>query len=308
MSRKILVTDTLFVGPDHEALLEKAGLTIARLPLLKASESELCEAIAGAEGYILGGIERVTAPVIEAATSLKVIAFTGAGFREFIPAHELATSKGIGITTAKGANSTAVARYTKTLILMMTRRIPSLTMVGGSDFHTAKDNEDLTAGVIGFGAVGSKLARELRADGFKVVVVSDDIAPEIEGFERVSVEDLPQRADIISVNVSKGRGGNVLSRTLIEALNKGTIVVNAAFPGAVDEKALAIRIAAGEIFAAFDAPMEIEHDAFPVGQYICSNAQAGYNTSRAIKLTSDMVTRSIINVLTTGTDENLVNR
>lgn len=308
MSRKILVTDTLFVGAEHEAMMRGAGLTVARLPLLKASESELCEAIADVEGYILGGIERVTAPVIEAAQSLKVISFTGAGYREFIPAHELATSKGISITTARGANSTAVARYAKALTLGMVRRIPSLTTVRGTDFYSAKDNEDLTVGVVGFGAVGSKLARELRSDGFKVVVVSDHVEAEIEGFERVALEDLPQRANIISVNVSKGRGENVLSKTLIDALPNGAIVVNAAFPSAVDERALASRISAGEIFAAFDAPMEIEHDPFPVGQYVCSNAQAGYNTARAIKLTSDMVTRSIINVLTKGTDQYVANR
>ena len=132
MSKKILITDDLFIFGRHETILRGAGYTdLLRIGGM-ASEDELCEAIRGAEGYILGGIETVTSRVIEAgAPTLRAIAFTGAGYREFIPGHEEATARGIKITNAPGANASSVAEFTLSLILPMIRRIPELVDPNG---------------------------------------------------------------------------------------------------------------------------------------------------------------------------------
>ncbi len=50
---KILVTDSLFIGPAHVARLEQAGMRVTRLDLPKATEVELIEALQGKDGYIL---------------------------------------------------------------------------------------------------------------------------------------------------------------------------------------------------------------------------------------------------------------
>lgn len=52
---KILVTDTLFIFPEHEARLRDAGFEIERLPKPDATGEELIEAVKGKVGYILGG-------------------------------------------------------------------------------------------------------------------------------------------------------------------------------------------------------------------------------------------------------------
>jgi len=63
----ILITDTLFILPEHEQMIRDAGYEIERLATPTASEEELIRHIKGKVGYVLGGIEKVTDKVVEAA-------------------------------------------------------------------------------------------------------------------------------------------------------------------------------------------------------------------------------------------------
>lgn len=58
MSNKILVTDSLFIKAKHVKKLEVAGYVVERLDKPNATEDELCEAVKGKVGYILGGSRR----------------------------------------------------------------------------------------------------------------------------------------------------------------------------------------------------------------------------------------------------------
>jgi phosphoglycerate dehydrogenase-like enzyme len=84
----ILITDSLFIFPEHEQQLKDAGYEVVRLDKPDATEAELCEAVKGKVGYILGGIEHVTQKVIDAADELKAIAFTGIDYKALITAWE----------------------------------------------------------------------------------------------------------------------------------------------------------------------------------------------------------------------------
>lgn len=308
MSKKILITDDLFIFGRHETILRGAGYTdLLRIGGM-ASEDELCEAIRGAEGYILGGIETVTSRVIEAgAPTLRAIAFTGAGYREFIPGHEEATARGIKITNAPGANASSVAEFTLSLILPMIRRIPELVDPNGIKAFEAPDFEDLTVAVVGYGQIGKRVAKLAKALGLNVVIVARSNNEDNGGFEQISLDDLPTRANVVTLHVSKEYGENVLDADLIERLRPNTIIINAAFPEAVDKMALARRLRAGELRAAFDRGMEVNLSEVPAGHYIASKVQSGFYSTRALQRTSDMATQSLLNVLTTGTDTFVVN-
>src|ERR1700722_10472045 len=121
MTKKILVTDSLFIFDTHVKQLEAAGFGVERLDKPSASEGELIAALNGKHGYILGGIEQVTKPVIDGAKDLEAIAFTGSGYTEFIPAHEEATRRGIAISAAIGGNALDVAEFTIGLLFEMVR-------------------------------------------------------------------------------------------------------------------------------------------------------------------------------------------
>lgn len=85
VTKTILITDSLFIFPEHENMLKNAGYEVERLDKPNATEEELISAIKGKTGYILGGIEKVTDKVLEAADQLKVIIFTGSDWLDFIP-------------------------------------------------------------------------------------------------------------------------------------------------------------------------------------------------------------------------------
>ena len=109
--KQILITDSLFIFPEHEKRLRDAGFEITRLDKPKATEEELIEAVKGKHGYILGGVEHITDKVIVSADVLEAICFTGSDWRHFIPGHESATKKGIAIANCPGVNAAAVAEY-----------------------------------------------------------------------------------------------------------------------------------------------------------------------------------------------------
>ena len=131
----ILITDTLFVEPGgaEERRLLEAGHALTRIDHTP-DERELTDALQGKAGYILGGVEHVTERVIEATDSLQAIAFAGSGYTEFIPAWEFATSRGIEISAAVGANAQAVAEWSVASAAALVRHLPELTAPGGPAF------------------------------------------------------------------------------------------------------------------------------------------------------------------------------
>lgn len=138
MSKSILVTDTIFVDDEDEQKIRAAGYSIKRIENPTMTESQLIEAVNDIEGYILGGIEKVTAAVIHAAPKLRAIAFCGTGFQTYIPGWLEAKARGIMISNVPGKNALAVAEYGLTLSLMMIREVLSLGRTGQKTFATTK--------------------------------------------------------------------------------------------------------------------------------------------------------------------------
>lgn len=308
MSKRILITDSLFIYPEHEQQLEGLGYIVERLDKPQASEEELCEAIKGKHGYILGGIESVTSKVIAAADSLEAISFTGSGYAEFIPAHEEATRKGIAISAATGGNAQAVAEYTLTLILAMVRRLPLLTTKEGSGFYIARGVKELTLGIVGLGHVGRRVADMALSLGFNVLATTrSEPKDKPDGVQLVPLTELLKKSDIITLHVDKRHGTHVIGRAELSTLKDGAILINAAFPHAVDANALHSELTAKRLLAAFDAPADGDFSDIPLGYYLTSNSQTAFNTHECNKIISDRVTTSLINLLSSGEDSDLVN-
>lgn len=311
MKPNILVTDSLFILPSHVSRLEKAGFEVQRLDKPKATEEELTQALKDCRGYILGGIEKVTASVISSADQLKAICFTGSGYSEFIPAHEEATRRGIAITAAKGANAVDVAEFTIGMLFEMVRHFPLLrtrNKMKGNSFCTARRLQGQTIGIIGYGGIGREVAQRCHALGMKVLINSHHSVQTLPpNTESMSLEELVKSSDVVSVHTNKTHGTGVLNAKCISMLRKGAIVLNAAFPEAVDCEALLARVAAKEIRAAFDAAPPGDLENIDPDFLTYSNGQTGFNTVEAIEDTSDRCTKSIINLLTKGSDDDVVN-
>jgi D-3-phosphoglycerate dehydrogenase len=314
MRKRILVTDTVFIKDEHVKQLEQQGYAVERLAKSKASEDELREWIKGKHGYILGGIERVTEPVVAAADQLQAIAFTGSGYTEYIPAYEAATRKGIAISAAIGLNAQSVAEYTLLLILTMVRNLPLLTTPPSpdsknkNDFYTATELGALTLGVIGFGHVGSRVSKLAQMLGMRVLVTSRHRPQYLpSGIEYVSLDTLLAGSDVVTIHVDKQHGTGIIGKSELQLMKAGAILINTALPEAIDNKALHVQLTQGLLRAAFDAPPEGDFSDVPIGGFIASNAQTAFNTHQANKRVSDRVTTSLINLLSDGDDPDLVN-
>lgn len=306
MNKDILVTDEQFIFPRHEKQLSDAGYNVVRLKELKASEDVLISELRGKVGYILGGIETVTPKVIEAANALQAIAFTGSGVEEFIPGWKLATERGIAISAARGANANSVAEWSLAAGLTLIRNQPALSADDGPAYFISREFAALTMGIVGLGRIGSALAQRATALGIRVVATptSREVPPLVTVLD--SAGEVAKAADLLCVHVSKGRGGNALDASAIARLKAGSVVVNAAFDEAVDNDALLARVQAGELRAALDYKPTVP-DGIPAGSILSSNAQTAFNTVEANERTSDRATRSLINLLSTGHDPDLVN-
>lgn len=311
MSNTILVTDTLFIFDEHIKQLEQAGFRIERLEKPDATEEEMCAAIKGKVGYILGGLEKVTPAVIEAADELKAIAFTGSDWQGFIPAYAQATEKGIVIANAPGANAYAVAEYTVALMLMMIRRVLELGSTGTSKFMTTHSIIDARVGLLGMGHIGETVARMLVGLGVTDIVYwSRQAKPELQdelGIKFVPLEELVSTSDIISPHIPSS-AGEVLSKDLLRTVKDGTVLINTGSKETYNNDGLYDLLVDQKARAAFDDPInEARFDKLTADVWFYSNTTTAYNTHEAAKTASDMATQSIINLLATGQDDYRVN-
>lgn len=303
--RTILVTDSLFIGPEEERIIKAAGYNIDRVDKPCATEDELVSAVRNKVGYIQGGVERITERVIDAADELRVISFTGTAYTQFMPAWREATSRGIAITSTAGENASSVAEFALALALTQVRRIPALTSRPGMEFFIAREFSSLTLGIVGFGYVGQSLAQKARALGFNVVATAPTHLPAVGGVEILEIDSVVQEADVISLHVSKPRGERVLDKRLISMLRNGCVVVNTSFDSAIDDAALLERVKSGKLVAAVD--YHLESPSLPPGSLISSNGEIAFNTAEANARVSARAARSLLAVLESGSHPDIVN-
>ncbi len=310
--KNILITDSLFILPEHEQKLTDAGFSFTRLDKPKATEVELIEALKGKQGYILGGIEEVTDAVIASTDTLEAICFTGSDWRHFVPGYELATSKNIAITNCPGANAHAVAEYTISLMLSMTREIFDLGRTGTKTFKTTRSLQGATVGIVGMGHIGEIVARALKTFGVKEVLYfsrtrKEDLEKEI-GMRYVSMEELVKSSDIVTLHASKQAGKGYFTKEYLNMMHSDALLVNCSFEEAVDIDALYTELATGRLQAAFDGEIHDEKfKSLPLSTWYVSNGPTAYNTAYANQVASDMAIESIINLLNGKQDKYKVN-
>ncbi len=304
---KLLVTDTLFIFPEHEKRLHEAGIEVERLKKQEASDAELIRTLKGKDGYILGGTEKVSTQIIESADNLKVISLTGTAWKYFIPGWQDATDKGIFITNAPNANAGAVAEWVLVTGLSMTRNLFALGRTGKATFATTNGFDELHVGVVGLGHIGRRVAELFSAVGTKRVTYWNRTQKDVP-FEQQQLEDLMQTADIVCVCVSEAAGDRFLNASKLSLLKDGALVT-CLDENVLDDSALLAELESGRIRAYLDrSPVGKAFAKLSLEVFYCSNENTAFNTRSANKLASDMVTESVINILGGRTDQYVVNR
>lgn len=306
--KKILVTDSLFIFDEHIQKLAEHGYEVERLDKTVADESELKEAIKGKVGYVIGGIEKVTKPILDAADELRAIVFAGTGWQAFIPEWGYATEKGVAIGNAPSANAPEVAEWGIAAMLAMQRNLFSLGPQGTEKFTTVKSLSQLEIGIVGLGTIGLNFAE--RVEGLKAGKVSYwSRTKKTDKYDYYAdLDELLRTADVIFLSVGDDAGQDFITKERISLVKDGGLIVSIVHKGIFDEDALYERLSSGKIRAAFDIVSNVEKfRTLPANIWYGSNGTAAYNVESAHKRVSDMATETMINLLETGQDKHKVN-
>jgi D-3-phosphoglycerate dehydrogenase len=243
------------LAPEAVSILDAAGYAV---PCTSSypSEAELLASIAEhrpvallhRQGIINGTVMDAAAP------ALRVIARHGAGVDGIdLPAAE---ARGLTVTRAAGANARSVAEHAMALMLSLLKDLPSVTagMREGLWEKTSRMTRDVAGvslGIVGYGAIGSRVARLADAFGMRVAAF-DPLLPAgpLPGpGDRVA--DLPQLlacAEVLSLHCPlEAATRGMIGAAELAALPRGAILVHTARGGIVDEAALLAALDSGHI-------------------------------------------------------------
>jgi len=229
------------------------------------SPAQVIEKMDGPDVLVVQGAP-VTDAVMDASPALKLVCVARGGPVNVDMA--AATERGISVTTTPGKNSQAVAELTIAFMVMLGRRIPEVSrfLEGGGEL--ARDNyegakwmgHDLdghTLGLVGFGQVGSKVARIAEAMGMSVVVYDPFIPAERiteAGARAVDLGELLAVSDYVSIHAratADNRG--LIGRDQIARMKDGAFLVNTARDTILDEDAVYDALRSGKLAGgAFD--------------------------------------------------------
>jgi len=171
-----------------------------------------------------------------------------------------ATEHGVAVAYTPARNAAATAEHTVAMILSALRGIPAADAAmrkgqwkGDYTYETAAfELEDATAGLIGYGAIGSMVARILRGFGTKVLVYDPyaKIGAD-ERVEQVTLDAMLDEAQILSLHARETmetRG--ILGKEEIARLRKGAVIVNCARGSLMNYDALEEALRTRHLFAA----------------------------------------------------------
>ncbi len=244
---KIIVADK--ISDRGIALLRETGWEV-----LTPAAAEVAVEIANAEGLVVRSATKVNAALLEKAPKLRVVGRAGVGVDNVDM--DAATRRGVLVMNTPGGNSISVAEHTLALMLGLARSVPqaSASIHAGKWEKSAFSGTELrgkTLGLVGFGRIGSEVARRALALGMKVVAsdpyVTATAARELD-VELLPLDEVLGRSDFISLHSSLSPATEkMIDAVAIAKMKKGARIINCARGELIDEGALAEALRSGHL-------------------------------------------------------------
>lgn len=257
---KILITDS--IEQSCVDILTREGFQVDLKPGLPAEEIK--QIIHEYAALVVRSGTKVTADIIEKATSMKVIGRAGAGVDNIDSV--AASRKGIIVMNTPGGNTLSTAEHTFSMLMALARNIPNAnaSLVAGRWDRKKFMGTELfgkTLGIVGLGKIGREVAIRAQAFGMVTIgydpVLGADVASKMN-VELVTLEEIYRRSDFITVHTplnDETRG--LLNEQTIAKCKKGVRIINCARGGIVDEAALLKALDSGHVAgAALDVYVE----------------------------------------------------
>lgn len=238
---------------EQALIKEVADLDITLLSRASITEEDLIRVGQEADAMLVSTREAVTRHVLENIPRVKVISRYGVGLDNVDL--DAAADAGIVVTHYPGYCTSEVADHALSMILALNRRIVELDRslrAGAWNEHGPATRKILLGpvpplneqilGIVGFGRIGQAVAA--RAKPFGVTILASDpyIDPEIirgAGAEPVSLEELLQRSDIVTIHTpltSETRG--LIDAAALALMKPTAVLVNTARGPIIDLAAL----------------------------------------------------------------------
>ncbi len=262
---------------------------------------------------------QVTGNVLEAATNCKISARYGIGVDNVDIAK--ATELGIVVTNVPDYCMDEVTDHALGMIIALNRRlVPHTKAVTNGGWTDVVLNQPMhrtrgaTLGIVGFGRIGRSLAAKAVGFGMNILAYDPLIEPgtEVEGASAVSLDDVLTQSDFVSLHVPLiPATENMISAPELAKMKPGSIIVNCARGGLIDEDALAASLASGHTAGAGldvlePAPPDPSSALLKQENVIITPHTAFFSQASTLEL-ERRTAQEVVRVLDGQTPENLIN-
>jgi D-3-phosphoglycerate dehydrogenase len=269
---RVLISDSM--SSQAVGVFEDRGVDVVASS--KLSETELLDTIGDFDGLAIRSSTNVTNELLERATRLKVVGRAG-----------------IGVDNVD---------------------VPACTRRGVVVMNTPLGNAITTAEHIGAGNIGSIVASKAIGYGLHVQAYDPFLTEERAaklGVRKVELDELLQTSDIISLHVPKTpETSNIISASAINQMKQGSMLINCARGGLVDELALKAALESGHLKGAaldvYEVEPARENPLFELDNVICT-PHLGASTIEAQEKVAIQIAEQISDFLLTGAVNNAIN-
>lgn len=249
MKITVLDADTLGKDLSLEPLKSVGEVTVYNY----STPDEVKERIADCEVVIINKI-KLNESNLSYAKNLKLICIAATGYDNVDVG--FCRKNNIAVCNVVGYSTNSVALLTTSLALSLVTHLREYNDYVRSGEYTKNgipnrlepafhELDGMTWGVVGLGNIGKKVSRIAEAMGCRVIANKRTFE---EGFELVSLDELMERSDVISVHTPLNESTKgLISREKIAKMKKNAILINVARGAVCDEKALAEAIEEGRI-------------------------------------------------------------
>jgi D-3-phosphoglycerate dehydrogenase len=250
--KRVAITTSSFAQFSDEPLnlLREAWIEYVSNPYNRQlTEEEAIELLSGCIG-VAAGTEPLTARVLDAVPSLRVISRCGTGIDNVDL--KSAGEKGIKVCNTPDGPTLAVAELTLAYVLNLLRKVTQMDRELRSGIWKKRMGNNLKGkklGIVGFGRIGQAVASIFAPLG--VEVAFNDPIVESKRYRKMTIGELLSWADILSFHSSRSGGEcSLFTAEQLLAMKKGSWIINASRGGIVDEKGLYDLLKSGHIAGA----------------------------------------------------------
>ena len=154
------------------------------------------------------------------------------------------------VTTSRGSAADNLAEFALAAIFAASKHLPDIWVKDSQwNFTALRPLKGTTLGILGFGAIGERLAQKALALGIKVVALRQSQAPFSAGVDAAQdIHDLFARADHLVVAAPLTESTRqLINRDVLGSAKPGLHLINIARGGLLDQEALLEALDNGQI-------------------------------------------------------------